>query len=93
MVESGLPNDVSSGLSNDVLGAKEVGRTQGAFVLGTLGPLSVATLERAREISTGWDIYALEAEWRAVWQRSGRPVLRAPDKAFLGWLNKRLGLG
>jgi plasmid replication initiation protein len=92
MVESGLPNDVSSGLSNDLLRAKEVGRTQGAFVLGTLGPLSVATLERAREISTGWDIYALEAEWRAVWQRSGRPVLRAPDKAFLGWLNKRLGL-
>jgi hypothetical protein len=28
-----------------------------------------------------------------VWQRSGRPVLRAPDKAFLGWLGKRLVAG
>ena len=55
-----------------------------------LGPLSEATLERARSQAPGWDIYALEAEWRGVWQRSGRPRLRAPDKAFLGWLAKRL---
>ncbi|MEO8242348.1 MAG: replication initiator protein A [bacterium] len=55
-----------------------------------LGPLSEVTLERARSLATGWDIHALEAEWRGVWQRSGRPRLRAPDKAFLGWLAKRL---
>ena len=55
-----------------------------------LGPLAEATLERGRDLAQGWDIYALEAEWRGVWQRSGRPVLRAPDKAFLGWLGKRL---
>lgn len=55
----------------------------------TLAPLAETTLQRARQLSPGWDIYALEAEWREMWHRSGRPRLRAPDKAFLGWLEKR----
>ena len=59
----------------------------------SLGPLAAATLERARAQAAGLDIYALEAEWRGFWQRSGRPRLRSPDKAFLGWLDKRLGQG
>ena len=54
------------------------------------GPvLKLATIETARERMPGWDIYAPEAEWRSIWQRSGRPILRAPDAAFLGWLKKR----
>jgi plasmid replication initiation protein len=54
------------------------------------GPaLKAVTLDKARDLMPGWDIYALEAEWRGVWQRSGRPTLRAPDAAFLGWLRKR----
>ena len=57
----------------------------------TLGPLAEATMARARGLARGWDIYALEAEWRGFWARSGRPRLRSPDKAFLGWLDKRLG--
>lgn len=56
----------------------------------TLAPLAEVTLERARTAAPGWDIYALEAEWRSFWHRSGRPRLRSPDKAFLGWLDKRL---
>jgi hypothetical protein len=32
------------------------------------------------------DVYALEAEWRAWWVATGRPTLRAPDRAFLGWV-------
>jgi Replication initiator protein A len=63
----------------------------GALLAKTLPPLSEITLERARTRAAGWDIYALEAEWRAMWARSGRPKLAAPDKAFLGWLDKRLG--
>lgn len=59
-------------------------------LLPGLGPLSEAVLEAARARAPGWDIYALEAEWRGVWARSGRPVLRAPDRAFLGWLDKRM---
>ena len=63
----------------------------GAVLAGTgLGPLSEATRDRARARAPGWDIHALEAEWRGVWQRSGRPPLRAPDRAFLGWLDKRM---
>lgn len=51
--------------------------------------LSPGTLDEARALMPGYDVYALEAEWRGVWQRSGRPVLRSPDKTFLGWVRKR----
>jgi len=54
------------------------------------GPfLREGTLEAARALAPGWDVHALQAEWRAVWHRSGRPLLRSPDAAFLGWLKKR----
>lgn len=54
------------------------------------GPLlKSATLETAREMMPGWDVHALEAEWKGVWVATGRPKLRAPDAAFLGWLKKR----
>ena len=55
-----------------------------------LAPLSGLTIETARARAPGWDIHALEAELRDVWHRSGRPLLHAPDRAFLGWLDKRL---
>ena len=54
------------------------------------GPvLKATTLETARARMPGWDIYALESDWRAVWHQSGCPPLRSPDAAFLGWLKKR----
>ena len=49
--------------------------------------LRPATLDEARALAPGADVYALEAEWRAFAAR--RPP-RAPDAAFLGWLKKRL---
>jgi len=55
--------------------------------------LSPAALEAARGMMPGWDVYALEADWRAVWARSGAPKLRSPDAAFLGWVKKRAGQG
>lgn len=58
-----------------------------------LAPLASETLEAARAAAPGWDIYALEAEWRAMWEASGRKTLRAPDKAFLGWITKRMERG
>lgn len=51
--------------------------------------LKPATLEEGKALAPGWDIYALEAEWREMWQASGRPHLRSPDRAFIGWLKKR----
>ncbi len=60
------------------------------LVLPAEGPvLKAVTIETARGLMRGWDIYALEAEWRDMWHRSGRPRLRSPDAAFLGWLKKR----
>jgi len=47
-------------------------------------------MEQARDMAPGWDIYALEAEWRGFWVASGRQKLARPDKAFLGWLRGRI---
>lgn len=44
--------------------------------------------DAARALAPGADVYALEAEWRAYWARSGRPVLRSPQAAFLGFVKK-----
>jgi len=58
---------------------------------GAAGPaLGPEVAEKARAIAPGWDVYALEAEWRAFWQATGRPRLIAPEKAYLGWLRKRI---
>lgn len=48
------------------------------------------TLDQARAMAPGWDVYALEAEWRGFWVASGRQKLARPDKAFLGWLRGRV---
>lgn len=54
------------------------------------GPnLSSEALEEARLLVPGTDAYALEADWRAWWVATGRPRLRSPDAAFLGWVRKR----
>ena len=74
-------------------GDKIVVRRRDVVVSPTIaaaGPvLKPETLDRARSLMPGWDIYALEADWRDMWHRSGRPPLRSPDAAFLGWLKKR----
>ncbi|MGC9419252.1 MAG: replication initiator protein A [Rhodovulum sp.] len=56
------------------------------------GPqLSPDALDEARRLVPGADVYALEAEWRAMWAATGKKVLRSPDKAFLGWVKRRAG--
>lgn len=56
-----------------------------------LPPLRAETLEEARALAPGWDVYGLEADWRAYWAGSGRPRLRSADKAFLGFVRARIG--
>lgn len=56
---------------------------------GTGPQLAAETLDEARRLAPGFDVYALEAEWRAWWAGTGRPRLRAPDAAFLGWVKVR----
>ena len=51
--------------------------------------LKPETLEAARALVPGADVYALEAEWQAF--AAARPRPRAPDAAFLGWVRKRAG--
>lgn len=54
------------------------------------GPaIKPATLEKARVLMPGVDVHSLVEDWRAVWARTGRQPLRAPDAAFLGWVRKR----
>jgi plasmid replication initiation protein len=58
------------------------------------GPLlSAETLDAARALRPGQDVYALEAAWRRMWERSGRRALRHPEKAFLAWVRKSAGDG
>ena len=55
------------------------------------GPqLSEDALEAARRLAPGWDVYALAAEWRGWWAETGRKRLGNADRAFLGWLGKRV---
>jgi plasmid replication initiation protein len=55
-----------------------------------LPPLRADTIDAGRSAAPGWDIYALESEWRGFWVISGRPALRSADAAFLGWLKGRV---
>ncbi|HEX9857506.1 MAG TPA: replication initiator protein A, partial [Paracoccaceae bacterium] len=55
-----------------------------------LPPLASETHEAARALAPGWDIYALEADWRGYWAASGRPRLRSADRAFLGYVRARV---
>ena len=55
--------------------------------------LKADTLERARDMMPGSDVHALEAEWRGYWVSTGRPKLRSPDRAFLGFVAGKAGRG
>ncbi len=48
------------------------------------------TIEAARDVAPGWDVYAMQAEWQAFWEDTGRKRLTSPDAAFLGWLKGRV---
>ena len=81
-----LPDYQLSELPNDMI---EV-RPRGVIDLPERIPqISDAARNEAKRLVPGADVYALEAEWRGIWAARGRMRLRSPDKAFLGWLNKR----
>lgn len=50
-------------------------------------------LDAARALAPGFDVYALEAEWRSFWIESGRPRLSSAERAFLGWVRTRAARG
>ena len=56
----------------------------------TLFPtLDTETYNEARSVAPGYDIYQLEGEWHEFWIMSGRPELKNPDKAFIGFCKYR----
>jgi Replication initiator protein A len=51
--------------------------------------LQAETYEKARGAAPGYDVYALEIEWRNFWLMSGKPEFRSADAAFIGFCRKR----
>ena len=49
--------------------------------------------ERARAVARGWDVYAIESEWRVWMADKGMDPPKNPDRAFVGfaktWAEKR----
>src|SRR5262249_47674754 len=43
------------------------------------------TFHEAKIVAPGYDVYYLEKEWREFWAASGKPKLKDPDAAFIGF--------
>lgn len=56
---------------------------------GELPPLPTQAYEDARKAAPGYDVYALEQDWREWWDSSGRPKLDNPAAAFVGFCASR----
>ncbi|GAB4072313.1 replication initiator protein A [Ancylobacter sonchi] len=52
-------------------------------------PISPDTFAEARKAAPGYDVYWLHEEFRSFWLDSGKPELKNPDKAFIGFCRKR----
>ncbi|MFP7572458.1 replication initiator protein A, partial [Marivita sp. S2033] len=48
--------------------------------------LSQETLDAARALKPGLDVYGLQARWLTWWDDTGRARLAHPDRAFLAWV-------
>jgi len=55
----------------------------------TLRPLPSEAYDEGREAAPGYDIHALESEWREWWAQSGKPKLDNPAAAFVGFCRSR----
>lgn len=51
--------------------------------------LDPETYNRARAVAPGYDVYHLEREWREWWTDSGKPPLKDPERAFIGFCKRR----
>ncbi|MEP1766934.1 MAG: replication initiator protein A [Sulfitobacter sp.] len=85
IADANLPDYDLSETTGDVI---VFARARAAAVVGA-PVLTEAAVLRARELAPGADIYALEADWRAWWDETGRPRLGNADAAFLGWVKTR----
>lgn len=51
--------------------------------------LQERAIEQARKAAPGYDIYGLQQEWISHWCASGKPELKSPDAAFIGFCRNR----
>ncbi len=51
--------------------------------------LDTETYHDARTVAPGYDVYFLEREWQNFWVESGKPELKNPDAAFIGFCKRR----
>ena len=51
--------------------------------------LDAETFHDAKTVAPGYDVYHLEQEWRNWWVESGKPDMKNPDKAFIGFCRSR----
>ena len=85
--EDRLPDYVLTEEPGDIIAVTRRGVVEEEGSAISRGPwLAPETLEEARRLAPGADIYALEAEWRAF---AAKKPPRNPDAAFLGWVGKR----
>ena len=89
IVDDNLPDYHLAEEADDILRFERRGKVIDALAMASGPQLDVSTLEAARSIIPGADVYALEAEWRNWWAESGRARLNNPNQAFLGWVTKR----
>ncbi len=47
------------------------------------------TMHDAKTAAPGYDVYALYEEWVSWWYDMGKPELKSPRAAFLGFCKKR----
>ena len=87
IADDNLPDYGLAEESGDIICVTRRGMTADA---AGIRPLKAETLDAARSMAPGFDVHALEAEWRGFWAASGRPALRSADAAFLGWLKGRI---
>ncbi len=53
--------------------------------------LKPQTIKNAKKIlQQHYDVYALETEWKAWWENTGKPELKSPDGAFINFCKKRM---
>jgi hypothetical protein len=61
-----------------------------SFSEPTLFPvLDHETFHDAKTVAPGYDVYYLEKEWRSFWIETGKPELKNPDAAFIGFCKAR----
>ncbi len=89
IAEGHLPDYTASLDEDDMMCFARAGQVVEPAVRHAGPVLSPAVFDYARSLMPGADAYALEAQWRSFWERSGRPQLQDPDKAFAGWLAQK----